>query len=391
MWFLLGPLAAAGPDVDAFVACAVQHDPGAVRAVAAVGAAEGAVTDARGPFDNPEVQLGGAVLGGLLQGSVVQPVSPTGEGRFARQAAEAGLASAVAEAERAELAAAAAARSLWVAWATAEANVRLSDLELDGAARVRATAERRRDAGEATELDVHLARLAEVDAVARALDDRSARTAVRRGVAEACPMEVEGTAALEGAVPDPSGDSTERLDVGSARAREAEAEALARRARAAAVPTVGVGAFFQLDPAHGDPGDAGPQVAWTVPLWRRGRGDVAAADGAVAQASAEVARTVTAAGLGVELARQNASEADALSARLPADDDDLSQILGGVDRAYAAGELDLSTALQIRAQALAGARSVLAARRSVAEARLAALLAEEDRALLAPSAKGEAK
>lgn len=392
MWLLLPPPAlAADPLVDAFVACAVAHDPAVVQADSAVVIARGAATEARGLFENPEVQAGAAVVGGLVQGSVVQPISLSGAGRYTRRETQAALVASTADAERAALVASADARSLLVATAVAHASLRLSDLDLDGAARVRAAVERRLAAGEATELEAHLARLAEAEAVSRALTDRAEGSAVRRAVEIACPSWTDALLEVDEAVPMATGPAVDRLDLAAADARQSAAEAAVRGARAAATPSLGLGAFFQVDPVHGDPGDAGPQVTWTVPLWRRNRAEVAAAEGAVDVATSAAARTTTSARVDARESRSGADDARALLERLPAEDVELEAVLDAIDHAYGSGEMDLLTVLQIRAQALSGARAALAARQVAAEAELSALLAEEDTALLAPSIRGEAR
>jgi hypothetical protein len=85
---------------DDVVRYAVEHHPEAVAARGAVTTAAGDRRDVATWVDNPEVEVGVAAVGDLIQGALIQPMSLTGEGWHARRAARSAEAAATADARR---------------------------------------------------------------------------------------------------------------------------------------------------------------------------------------------------------------------------------------------------------------------------------------------------
>jgi hypothetical protein len=152
------------------------------------------------------------------------------------------------------------------------------------------------------------------------------------------------------------------------------------------VPALGVGLQFQSD---GGQVDLGPMFTWAPPLWDRNQAGIADAEQALGAARADAAQVAAAAGAEV-------SVGDALVAALAGDAGDrvggdaaLREAAAAVTAAVAAGELDVIEATQARAALVEGRLAAVEIDRALALAKLSALVARHDRALL--GAEGEVR
>jgi outer membrane protein, heavy metal efflux system len=354
---------------DDVVRSALSRHPDAVASASAVSAAD-AGRRAIGLFlDDPQASV--AFAGGELQGSLVQPLSVTGEGWHARSAARAGLDAAQDGARRARLRVAAEARAAY-AWAvTTREGWRLADEALQQATGLRAAVEAREAVGEARPLDVRLARMAEAEAAQRAIrarrDEADAITSLALYTPDAGAELLDDPLA---AVP-AAGGSAGRSDVAAAEGRLREAEAALRRERAAAVPAIGLGVFVQGP-------DVGPQVNVGVPLWTRNRAAIGAA-----RADLDVARAAVETVRGRAAAEQDVlpavgAYADEALGRLGDFEQDARAALASIEAGWSTGEIALAEAVLLRREVLDGWAAALAARQDAVEARLQVLLATED-------------
>ncbi|MEQ1507671.1 MAG: TolC family protein, partial [Myxococcota bacterium] len=132
----------------------------------------------------------------------------------------------------------------------------------------------------------------------------------------------------------------------------------------------------------GADGAVGPYVAWSVPLFGRNQGGVARAEAdlAVARAEADQAERVVTADQ--TTADRLAAAADADLGRLGDTDADARAALAAIESGVSSGELDLSTAVLLRADVLDGWTAALEVRVATAHARVARLLAHDDPSLL---------
>ncbi len=381
MIVLLCGLALAMTPAEA-VRAATANDPALAGAESALLSATGARRSASWLRSNPGIELSADAGGARLGASVTQDISLSGagvadarSGRYAVEAAEAGL-------TRARITTAAEARRAWARLAAADGALRATEGERASATAVRAAAEARRAAGEASDLELELARLEEAGAVAAWLAAVDERVEAQSALAA---LTGEAGASAEGdplsAVPT-AGAASPRSDVAAAEARVESARAALARERAEAVPSVGVGAFLELE---GERTLAGPALRVELPIWQQnaaGRGAakgdlrVAEAEAASARARAEVEQRSAAERL-VRLGGSGAALAPGVDASAEAA---LTAIGAGVER----GQIDPAQAALLRARVFAGQRGWYAARLAEAEGRIDAALAIEDAALLAP-------
>lgn len=307
LMFLFAHPAYAGPlriDLPTAVARARERAPEAVTALARIGEARAQRTGAGVLFtQNPEIQGGAGPRFGAertlnVQAQLTQQLEPTRRGaRIGVADAEVAHAQALNEAQLREL-------SYQVATVFFEARyadlaVELAQRNQDVATKAAEAAERRRKAGDITDLDVNLAKIA----LGRA---RSALASAQSERAEA----VGRLGALIGAQPDDTitlaGDlkpATLTLDAlragvpvrADVRAIEAEArvaKAEGSLANANGRPDLGVWFGYQLD--EGDTILLGG-LSFTLPLWNRAQGDKAAARAKLRRAELERAAVVTSA------------------------------------------------------------------------------------------------
>jgi len=331
-------------------------------------------------LENPEFSGGIAVAGGsLMEGSLVQPISLSGEGWHARKSAAAGIDAADAEARRTSLRVAAEARASY-AWAvTTRERWQLADEAMRQASRLREAVEAREAVGEARPLDVRLARMAEADATALAIGARRDQADALSALSVYTPDAAYAELADDPLAVLPSGTAGSiRSDVAAAEARVREAEAALRRERAAGMPALGVGVFAQQDVEHGDGGDIGPQITLELPIWNRNQGGAggarAALDTAIADLEAVQARATTEQAVLPEVS----AYADTSLLRLGDFETDAREALASIELGWTTGEIDVSQAVLLRREVLDGWVAALEARQSTVEARLELLLATED-------------
>jgi cobalt-zinc-cadmium efflux system outer membrane protein len=371
----------AGPldiDLRTAVTRARERAPAAIAALARIEDARAQRIGAGVRFtQNTEVQVGGGARFGdprtlALQAEVTQPLEPMRRGAR-MDVADAGIAYAQATSD-AEL------RRLSYEVATVFLEARFADLEVELAQRnvevathAADAAERRRKAGDITDLDVNLAKIA----LGRS---RSALSAAESERADA----VGRLGALIGAEPDDtmtlSGDlRPEPLTLGALRGsvaaradvRASEAEASVARAEgslanATGRPDVGLWFGYQLDET--DTTLLGG-LTFTLPLWNRAQGDKAAARAKLRRAEMERAAIVRAA------SRQLVDAFDAYSrARESVEvfDRDVVPTLADseklLERSIETGQMAINDYLVARQEILAGRREHLERQLQLAKA-----------------------
>lgn len=371
---LLSAALAAPISPEEAVAAALVHSPALVAAEGAVLAARGQQQDANFLRHNPTLDLSVSTDGSLMEASLAQPLSLTGEGLAAARSARSALAAAEAEAERARLLAAAEARRAWIRAAEAFAQRSVAEGALAAISRHRQAVEARVNEGSAPGLDLRLARLDEAsaagDLLAARRDDRAAREALAAltGIADA---EAVGDP-LTGAPA--TWSPGERADLAAANARIEAAEARRSAERAAVLPALGLGAFVERDDGISR---FGPSLTVELPLWAWNSGGRAEAQRDLDLARAEA--TSLEARIQVE---QAATGDEDLLAHLGATpSEDAEAVLSAVDAAWQAGAVDAIEASLLRARALEGQRAAITARAALADARITAALAAGSREL----------
>lgn len=364
---------------DDVVRSALSRHPDAVASASAVPAAEARHREFGTFLENPEASVGVAVAGGLVQGTLNQPISVTGEGWHARSAASAGVDAAEGDARRTDLRVAAEARAAY-AWAvTTRERWQLADEAMRQSTRLREAVEAREAVGEARPLDVRLARMAEAEATELAIRARRDHADALTALARYAPDAITADLADDPLAVLPTIASTsERSDVAAAEARVRAAEAVLRRERAATMPHVGVGVFFQKDEAHGDPGDIGPQLTVGIPLWTRNQGDIGTARADLEVARAELESVRSRARAEQLVLPDVGTYADEALGRLGDFEQDAREALTSIELSWTTGEIDVSEAVLLRREVLDGWVAGLDARQSTVEARLEVLLATED-------------
>ncbi len=383
------------------VAAALNLSREVAAAEAAVDRAESGLAQARGMRANPtlDVRLGF----GLPQHevSLTQPVSLSGEGLAAARAADASVRAAQATAKRVRLVVAADTRRALVAAIVADATLGLAEELLTLTTTQRSATDARRAAGEASDLEVQLARLDEAAATADVVAAAGAAQAARAQLSRmtGLPWAVELPADPDAAMPPaPAAGAARRSDVVAADATAEAAAAAARRERAAILPPVEVGVWAQVQNVGVYAGASGvviPRGAWqentawtvgpsltmTLPVFKAnpaGRGE-AAADAAVADAHARAAQ------VDAEVDAERADDQRALIAGvrdLPDPSADARAALVGLTAAVTAGELSPAEAAQVRSRVMDAWRRSVGARTPALEATLDLALAEEWATLL---------
>ena len=371
MILFLATMAAAMTPGEA-VTAALAHDPVLAAAEARVEAGEGALSGASWLRYNPRVS--GRVGEERLELEASQAVSLSGEGLAAARSARASLDSVEAARDRARLVTAAEARRAWLRAAVAQSEVEIASDELAGATRLREAASSRVAAGEAAEFELRLARLEEARAVGLVL---RARASLAEAKATLAAITGDPTATAQGdplAAAPPPGAAGVRDDVRAAEAATDAARAALARERAATFPAIEIGVFYESDAGRTV---LGPTLGVEVPLWQRnpaGRGSVR---GDLLRAQSEAASTSARATAEQAGSAERMRDLEPLAALLGDDPSaDATAVLAGIQVAWLAGELDIAEATLLRARALDGRRAWVEARAAVAEARIAAALAE---------------
>lgn len=334
--------------------------------------------------DNPSLSVGYGLGGDRLDADLAQPLSLTGEGLAARQAASLRVEATAYALERARLVAAAEIRAAWVEAVVAHERAALLAENFELATRLLRATEARQAVGDATELELRLARLEQARAAGDLLEaganERDALSALAAVVGR--PVLAEDLVGRpEDAAPAPTGDAeAERADVASARANASAAEAALRAARRASLPAAEIGAFYEQDGAERA---MGPTLGLTVPLWHQGQARTGAASGQAAAARAELGATVASAETEQATSRALVARTDTITAALASGlDQDAAAALRGVEAGYAAGELDLTEVIFLQTAVVEGQIAVIEVAGAAANNRIDALLADGDRALL---------
>lgn len=388
--YLSEPSRAAPLDADAVVASALRRSPDVLEAEARVSAARGDVSATWFLMNNPVAD--GALSPDAASGDaqIVQPLSLTGEGLAARRQARQELDAATAGAERARLVAAAEARGALVDAIVARQQTTLASDVFAATRDLRQGIEKERATQEASDLDVRLARLEEVDAASRLLEARADERAALVRLSELTGVPIGALdlpTAPDVAVPSPvDADGLppeQRSDVRAARSDEDAAKAGLARAHAAGFPPVELGVAWQRDSGASW---IGPTVGFELPLWNRNQAGVGEAGGELLVAQGAVARAESRSLADADATASEVAAIDALGlAPTAASLDEAAAALRSIDAGYRAGQLDLADTLFLRSQALAGESSAIELGGQVARARIERLLATDDPALLGGS------
>jgi len=383
LWTLVMAAVAAPLSADKAVSAALERSVVLAEADAALGRASGALRAARGLPQDPTVSGSVAVVGDAWQLSVQQPVSLTGAGLAERAAAQHTVSAATAQRARVELEVAASVRRAWVDAVAARQRAKLAAEALALARQVADAARQREAVGEASQLDLRLARLqveqARATWMSATLEDgrRTADLAARVGHDPAALELPEDP--LAGA-PEASGAVRPRSDLVAAAAASDAARATLQQQRASTLPSVRIGAFVEQE---GTEFRAGPSASFTLPVWRANADGRAAAQAAVSVATRQQADAERRAAAEQQTMRQlTETMEDAIvdqGVDIPAE---ASAALDSVGLGYARGELDMLSTALLQAEILDGYVAWIEVRRVTAEARLDLLLATEDPSLL---------
>lgn len=379
------------PDVlspDDAVALALAAHPD-VRAAEAAQATADATRRARAVLlANPFASLWATPDGTRLEADLTQPLSLTGAGWHARAAARATVDARDATLARTRREVAAATRRAWVDAVVARGRLDVAREGADLAERLAFAVQRQHEEGEASSLDLRLARLARAQAAARQLDARQDLAAALRTLSDRVLQPVaaeqlpdDPLAAAPGA--DAETTPADRADVRAAHATVQAARAGLRQARASAVPPVSVGVGIAREDGQTF---VGPAVGWTLPVFARAPTARAQALGALAVAEADAQRTEAVAVAEQATAAAWRTDAEALAAALvDIDLDEARAALASIEAGVRAGGLDLPTAVLLQAQVLDGEAAVVRTRGQLALARIDQRLALGDDALLGGS------
>jgi cobalt-zinc-cadmium efflux system outer membrane protein len=378
-WIAFADAARLTPD-DA-VRLALAHDPGLALARADVDAATGRRRENSFLLNNPEVELSVSTDGSRRTGSVVQPLSITGEGMSASKSARAELESAEAAAERGRFETAAATRRAYAQAVVAREQLRFAHDDRALLARLRGVTEARVAAGDGVDLDLRLARLEEARALAGWLDaqeEAATRDADLAALIGEIPGELSRDPLVAGsAVP---GAGRTRSDLVAAEAATRAARAALARERAAVLPAIGLGAFYEADA-----GSAiyGPSLTVEVPLWNRNQSGVGAAQGDLGVAEAEQKSVeARAAAEDARAAGRLAVAEESLAALAPDIAAESGPALRAIEALFTSGETNLADTLLLRSRVVDGERAWLAARAAIAVARIDVALARQSESLL---------
>jgi cobalt-zinc-cadmium efflux system outer membrane protein len=239
--------------------------------------------------------------------------------------------------------------------------------------------------GEASALDLRLARLAEAQAVMRLLEARQTEAEALRELAELVATQVEAAdLLLEPSAAAPAATLSlslgDRSDVVAAEQALEAARAELARQRAAALPPVAVGVGVSVEDGTTF---IGPRVGVTLPLFDRNQRGTKGARGDHRVAESQL-RTVRArAETEQRTSRARADEAEQLAEVVDRDTmEEAAAALASVEAGVLTGELDLMTAVLLQAQILDGEAAIVSLRGLVADARIDLLLALDDDALL---------
>lgn len=381
--FLVGVALAAPLSPDDAVVAALASNPDVARAESELTAAQGAARQSSFLRENPDIDVGYAVVGDKIDLSVGQSLSLSGEGMADHKGARARMAAAEAGVTRARLEVAAETRSAYIEAVVAQQGAALARQAFDLATRQLAATESRVRAGEAADLDLRLARLDQAKAARELLGARAAEAEALSTLSALTQRPIAaGDLATDplSAAPEPhpaSGD--ERSDVRVARLALDAAEAAVARERAAGLPPVTLGGFYEND---GGSVVAGPSLGVTLPLWHQNQAGVAEARGEASVARAELDAATARAAAEQRTAEGAHADSVATMASVPATNEDAVAALASIEAGVRSGELDLVTTILLRDEVVSGQQALSEARGDLALSRIHLLLATEDESLL---------
>lgn len=373
--------------VDRAVSSALSLHPAVLDAQMALESARGAAAQTALLQSNPTLSVNRSMDGARAGGSLSQPLSLTGEGLAARRTARAEVDAAEARLARARRVAAAAVRRAIAVAVVRSGQVSVAEDGVAIAVRLRDAVALQHNEGEASLLDLRLARLALVQASARLV---GAREAEADALGALSALQGEPVARLQlpsdplMSAPEPTvGTPTARSDIRAAVASLQAARADLARQRAGGWAPVQVGAFVSVED---DQVFAGPSLSVQIPLFDRNQAQRGAAEGTVAARSADHSRLVARAASEQQTARIRVAEANELRDTLEADPlEEARAALTSIEAGYRAGQIDLPSTVLLQDQVLAGEAATLALLGGLARARLDLLLATDDDRLLSSS------
>lgn len=366
---------------DALAAGLSLH-PDVVAAQAALASARGERSAAAVFLGNPNASGRVSSDGERYEAALTQPVSLTGQGWHARSAAAHRIEAAERSLSRAKRVAAAELRTAQIDAAVAVSQVHVAQEAVDLARELTAAVQLQADNGAASQLDLQLVRLAEVQAAAQLMQATEAQAQALVVLSAMMGRDVSAAELdlLALSVPDGLSATDERDDVRAAVALRDAAAADQRTARAAALSPLSVGVFIGREDGVRF---AGPTASWDLPVFQRNQQQVGASNGAAQQADAALSRLQAQVQTEQRTATARAEQARDLSVSLPDDPIALAgEALRGIELGYLEGQLDLSTTLLLQRQVLQGESAAF--QRVAAELRAAIdrLLAYDDDRLL---------
>lgn len=371
-------------DPTAAVTAALEIHPDIQAAQAELARALGARAESALLLDNPQLSASTSVDRARQSAQLTQPLSLTGAGWHQRASSRAAANAAEHTLTRTRLVVSADTRKTYVAAVVATDQVRVAAEGWELAVRLAEAVTRQQEEGEASVLEVRLARLAQVKSAASLLQAREAQaealSELAAQVGRMVPAESLSSSPLS-AAPEPTQPTGEtRTDIAAAQELLRAAEAELRLQRAQSLPSVGLGLFASVEDGQTF---VGPSLTVEVPLFRRNQAGRAQAGAGVDQAGASVASTTARAEAQVRTASQRQREADQLSAQLLADPvAEARAALSSIEAGYLAGEIDLPSTVLLQAEVLEGEAAAAALLGQLSRARIDLLLATEDPALV---------
>ena len=369
---------------DQAVELALTLHPDVREAEAALATARASRSASAMLLGNPEASGWSTLDGSRAELSAMQPFSLSGEGWHARRAASASVTASAAHLARARRQVAADTRRAYISATVAIGQVHVARNGADLAGRLHFAITRKHEEGEASALDLRLARLAQTRAATDLLMARRTEAEALRNLASWTlrpiglkDLEEDPLAAApkaDGAIP------AERADVEAATADLAAARAELARQRAATFAPVTFGATVAIEDQATF---VGPAVAATIPLFNRNQVGTRAAKGAWQVAQSRLARVTARSKTEQRTARQRVDEAEQLADALGDDAlDEARAALASIEAGVLAGEVDLLTAILLQSQVLDGQSAIVTHQGLVAEARIDLLLALDHNTLL---------
>lgn len=368
---------------DRAVALALSAHPDIRNAELAVATTDAARSATAVLLSNPTANAWFSPDGRRAELGASQPFSFSGEGWHARAAARERGAAATASLQRARRVLAATVRQAYIDAVVTTGLVAVAQEGADLAARLRTGVLRKLEEGESSELDLRLARLAEVQAATRLLQARRNQADALRVLSALVLVPVnDGDLALDPLEAAPAVDparAPRRTDLEAAELSLVAARLELRRARAATMPPVSLGVGVRAEDGETF---VGPSVGLTFPFFDRNQEERARALGDVEVADARLQSLRARIDAEQSTAAARRREADAAACVEGAELQEARAALASIESGVLAGEIDLPTAVLLQTQVLQGEAAVVTLRGLVADARLDELLALDDDVLL---------